>query len=375
MEAFIAGLAAVEPATLAKRAVRQGWLDAWLGSRERPDPIHVLALGKAAPRMVWGLVEAGVPMRGLGVAVQGIQAPLLEGFEWRFGEHPVPGPNSFAAGRHVQDWLAALPADAPLLVLISGGASSCVEAAKGIAEADLRKAWRDDLGAGFDIATLNRRRASHSLLKAGGMGRAILERTSRVQVWILADTDAADAPEVVGSGPCFLLDAPDAIPHRVLASVDELVVAAGLRLASNGFSVQRHGERIRGDVETEVDRFLAAFASIPGDAVALVGGGEATLRLPALSPPGGRDCHAALLAARWLSKNASGATFLCAASDGVDGGSKAAGGWVTKDDWTESGPSALAGFWAHEELDRRGRLILTGPTGTNVNDLWIALRS
>ena len=54
VEAFLAGLAAVDPTVLVKRAVRQGLLDDWLVDRERPRRINVLALGKAAPRMQIG---------------------------------------------------------------------------------------------------------------------------------------------------------------------------------------------------------------------------------------------------------------------------------------------------------------------------------
>jgi glycerate 2-kinase len=64
---------------------------------------------------------------------------------------------------------------------------------------------------------------------------------------------------------------------------------------------------------------------------------------------------------------------MAAASDGVDGSTTAAGAVVTAADAGPEARAALAAFDAHRLLDRRGRLVHTGATGTNVNDLWVAL--
>src|SRR6185503_15944756 len=151
------------------------------------------------------------------------------------------------------------------------------------------------------IEALNAERETLSALKGGKLGRILLERTPKVRVWLLADADPATAPHAVGSGPFFQADSPERIPHHVLASAHEMVAAAGLRLASLGYDVYRHPERIRGAAGDEVRRFLDGFASLPGGRrVALVGGGECTAALPADAPKGGRCQHAALLAAQRL---------------------------------------------------------------------------
>ncbi|MHB1261901.1 MAG: DUF4147 domain-containing protein [Thermoplasmatota archaeon] len=378
VDAFLAGLAAVDPTVLVRKAVRQGLLDDWFfeGGRKREDPrpLHVLALGKAAPRMLWGLVEGGVPFSGLGVAPRGVAAPGVDTFEWLPGEHPVPGPASFAAGRRLLDWVDHVPEAEPVLVLLSGGASACVEIAEGLTESDLQARWRDLLRSGQAIEALNAERSKLSALKGGKLGRRLLERTSKVRVWILADTDPATAPATVGSAPFFQADARERIPHHVLASSHEMVAAAGLRLAAMGYDVYRHPERIRGAAEDEVRRFLDGFASLPGDRqVALVGGGECTVALPQDAPPGGRCQHAALLAAGRLAVLGGQASFLAAASDGVDGSTDAAGAVVTAADAGPEADAAVRSFAAHRLLDSRGRLVHTGATGTNVNDLWVAL--
>ncbi|MCA1819441.1 MAG: DUF4147 domain-containing protein [Thermoplasmatota archaeon] len=368
VEAFLAGIAAVEPAPLVRRAVRQGLLDDWLGDRERPTRIRVLAVGKAASRMVWGLVEAGVPFAGLGIAPHGTQAPGIDTFEWLPGEHPLPGAGSFAAGRRLLSWIDGLPADEPLLILLSGGSSACVESpAPGWDEARLLARWQELFVMGLPVEEMNRRRAETSALKGGKLARLILAKTRRVRTWLLQDTDPAH-PEAVGSAAFWDPD----IPLHVLASDKDLVAAAGLRLATLGWTVFRHGERIRGEAETEVQQFVAAGLALEGSRVALVGGGEPTVRLPAASPPGGRSQHAALAASRVLA--GSGALFAAFASDGIDGGTDAAGAWTLGRDWSPAAERALATFTSHGFLAAAKRLVHAGPTGTNVNDLWVLLR-
>ena len=375
VEAWLAGIAAVDPTVLVRRAVRQGWLDDWFGSRDRPRPIRVLALGKAAPRMVWGLVEGNVPFSGLGVAPRGARVPLIDTMEWLAGEHPVPGAGSLAAGARVLEWVEALPEGEPVLALLSGGASAIAEAPDGIDGAELERRWRGLLDEGLPIERMNARRAAWSRLKGGRLGRRLLERTPRVRVWLLADTDPATAPATVGSGPLWLGEGEGgAIPHRVLAGNGEAVAAAGLRLATLGHTVYRHGRRVAGPLQDEVDAFVEAAARLPGDRVALVGGGEATLRLPAGHPPGGRNQHAALLAAQAMRARGIDGVFLAAATDGVDGAG-AAGAWClpADGDGPEAG-DAIARFDAHGHLARRGRLLPADPTGTNANDVWVLVR-
>lgn len=372
LDAYAAALAAVEPAPLVKRAVRQGLLDDWFGDREKPTPIHVLAWGKAAPRMAWGLLEAKVPFSGLGIAPAGTQVPKIDGLRWVAGEHPVPGEQSFAAGTAILDWVDALPDDAPVLVLLSGGASSLAEvAAPRVRREDLRTLWADWLRQGLGIDEMNVKRSKLSILKGGLLGERLLRITPRLRVWLLADAAPATAPAVVASGPFWLAERPERIPHHILASNEEAVAAAGIRLGSLGYQVFRHGRRIEADAHSEATGFLDAFAALPAGPVALVGGGEAPVAVPQDAPPGGRCSHAALEAANQMAKRGVDATFAALATDGNDGSSGAAGAVVTAAD---ASVAAHRRFDAAGHLAARGRLLHAGPTGTNANDLWVALR-
>ncbi|MEK6984820.1 MAG: DUF4147 domain-containing protein [Candidatus Thermoplasmatota archaeon] len=372
LDAYAAALAAVEPAPLVKRAVRQGLLDDWLGNKERPTPIHVLALGKAAPRMAWGLLEAKVPFTGLGIAPVGSQVPKIDGVRWVAGEHPIPGEQSFAAGAAILEWVDALPDDAPVLVLLSGGASSLAEvAAPRVRREDLRALWADWLRQGLGIDEMNAKRSKLSILKGGLLGERLLRITPNLRVWLLADAAPATAPAVVASGPFWLAEQPGRIAHHILASNEDAVAAAGIRLANLGYQVFRHGRRIEADAQSEVAGFLDAFAALPAGPVALVGGGEAPVAVSEGAPPGGRCCHAALLAANQMSERGLDATFAAIATDGNDGSSGAAGAVTDKAD---ANAKAAARFEAASRLNTLGRLVHAGPTGTNANDLWVALR-
>ncbi|MEA3143857.1 MAG: glycerate 2-kinase [Thermoplasmata archaeon] len=368
IEAFLGGIAAVDPTVLVRTAVRQGRLDDWLfeggARRDQPHWLQVLALGKAAPRMLWGLVEAGVPFQGLGAAPPGVPAPTVDTFRWHQGDHPVPGPKSFAAGKALLEWADAFPEGEPLLVLLSGGASACAEVPLEGTPEELAAKWEALLREGLPIEETNLRRAAWSALKDGRLGKRLLERTKHIRVWVLADTDPATAPQAVGSGPFNT----GGIPHHVIASSNELVAAAGLRLGAAGWSVYRFPERISGDTEAEARRFVDAFHRLEGPSVALVGGGEPLLRVPADAPKGGRCPHSALAAAGHLRE---GEAFLAAASDGVDGSSGATGAWAVAED---ADPAALQSFAAFQALKAKGRTFGLGATGTNVNDLWVALR-
>ncbi len=356
-EAFLAGVAAVDPTRLVKAAIRTGRLDDWFGDRDHPKPLHVIALGKAAPRMVWGLVEASVPFLGIGAAPRGMPFPQWDGFQWYPGGHPVPDEGSVRAAEAVLAWIQRLPADAHVLVLLSGGASACIESPL----PDL-KAWQAELASGRPIEEINQMRAARSQIKGGHLATAIKARTPHVRVWVLQD---APDPLTVGSGPC----ADGATEHFSVADVETAIGAAGAFLPG----AYRMPGRLSRDVAVEVDAFIEMLDALPDDARALLAGGEPTVTLPTDAPPGGRCHHAALLAAKHL-RTRPGWRFLAAGTDGVDGSTKEAGAEVSGADWSGRAETALAAFDAYGYLSGLRRTFKTGVTGTNVNDLWVAVR-
>lgn len=310
--------------------------------------------------MVWGLVEARVAFEGMGVTVPGTKVPNMEGFHWSVGDHPIPGDASFAAGETVLRWAGTV--EGPVLVLLSGGASACIEApAPGHTREELVRLHEAALYEGAGIVEANRRRGTASALKTGGLGRALSQRGIDARCWILQD---APTPDTVGSGPL----AGAGVEPQVLADGDTMAAAAGLRLATRGYRPYRN-DRVEGPLDEVLAAFFDAFEGLPGRS-ALVAAGEPWIKVPRDAPPGGRNQHAALAAASQLKARGSPATFCALASDGIDGSTKEAGAWVRAED---ADAVALAAFRSHAHLDARGRTLRSGPTGTNVGDLWILL--
>lgn len=372
LTAYLAGVAACDGTKLVKAGIRSGALDDWFGDRNDPRPLHVLAVGKAAPAMAWGLMEANVPFSGIGVTTETQRRPQLEGFRWCVGDHPVPGPGSFAAGDVVWDWAARLPDDARVLVLLSGGASALIESGDpdAINEVALQAA-----ATGTDIVGLNEARAQVSQLKGGRLGAFIRRRTPYVRVWMLQDTPPGQE-RWVGSGPFWDEADPNAVPHHTLADNARAIDAVGQALAAAGYAPFRFPTRLSGDTESAVATFLAAFEGLGDGRVALIGGGETTHPVPPGSPGGGRCQHAALIAAMHLAQRP-GALFFAAGTDGIDGNTKEAGAWVDGNEWAgdrRRAEAALHGMDAHGFLADHGRTVRSGPSATNVNDIWIVLQ-
>ncbi len=111
---------------------------------------------------------------------------------------------------------------------------------------------------------------------------------------------------------------------------------------------------------------------------ALLAGGETTVQLGPRPGRGGRNQEFALAAARRIDGRA-GSLVLSMGTDGIDGPTDAAGGWVdgaTVARARRKGvdlTSALRDHASYDALARLGTLVRTGPTGTNVMDLHVGL--
>ena len=138
-------------------------------------------------------------------------------------------------------------------------------------------------------------------------------------------------------------------------------------------------EALRGDAAEAGRAVVARLAAASGDRPrAIVAGGETTVRV-APDGRGGRCQQLALAAAVALAGVP--AVLLAAGTDGVDGPTDAAGACIDGEttarararDFTPD--AALSRTDSHPLLDATGDLVRTGPTGTNVADLVVALRA
>jgi glycerate-2-kinase len=318
-----------------------------------------------------------------------------------------------AASRTILRAVEGLGGGDLLVYLISGGSSSLFEVpAPGLAADDLIEAYDLLLGCGAPIADVNAIRSVLSAVKAGGLARAAYP----ARVLTLAVSDViGDEAAVIGSGPtvaapprtsCTALAAkwglterlPSAVVDRLhraplsgapTAIVDYVVVASNrtARRAAER-ALERRGYRcvpapldpLAGDVDAAAGSIADAVEAHVAESVrwAFVAGGETTVELTAAVGNGGRNRHLACRLACLLD-GVERFSLLCAGTDGVDGAGPAAGAVIDgasaarMRDAGHDPARALARFDAGTALAAAGDAVQTGPTGTNVGDLVIAV--
>lgn len=377
LECLQAGLAAVD----ARLCVRRQ-----LAAERLAGEWHVVAIGKAAGSMLEGVLDvlSDRASAGIVVTLPGYWPPAI-GRCGRFrvleSAHPVPDARSLAAGEAVEAFVAGMPKEAQLLFLISGGASSLVEAlVPGVGLAALQRLNFDALASGDGIEAVNARRRALSRLKGGGL--AAIAGPRRALALMISDVPGND-PAIIGSGllhaarPRRGVQVPQ-VPYRIVADVRQACRAASACAEMRGYCARVARSSFGGAADVLGRRFArAAGTSAPG--TLLVWGGESTVRLPARPGCGGRNQHLALSAAIALAGR-DDAWLLAAATDGVDGVTRDAGGLV---DGGTCERGAIEGLDARDCLVRAdsgrflaaaGDLLCTGPTLTNVGDLVLGLR-
>ncbi len=424
-----AALAAVAPgrclATCVTRSGGRLVLAGAAGRRvdEHTGPVVIVGAGKAALAMGHAAAEiVGADLRGgLVVAPHGSTGTCHGSLAVATGAHPVPDAAGEAATARLLARVADADAGTLVLVVLSGGASALLVApADGLTLADKQDVTARLLGAGADITALNTVRKHCSRVKGGGLVRAAAGAGA---LWALVLSDVVgDDPATIASGPSVAdpttyADAvavlsrylpPDAAPavrgHLVrgerggvpetlkpgdplLARTRTVIVggnhdavrAAAAAATARGYAVEVLASPLTGDA-TVAGRILAARlrAAPRARRVALIAGGETTVRVE----PGGRGgrCQQLALAAA-LALTGTPAVLLAAGTDGVDGPSGAAGACVDGETATRAAAGgldparALTATDSAPVLAATGDLLVTGPTGTNVADVVVALRA
>lgn len=406
-----AALAAVDPERLVREELDR--------RRDRGDPVAALALGKAASALARGAREA-LALRTPRLLIRPQRSPALldPGWEQKTGGHPLPDRQSVAAGERLERWLGEI-APRPLLALVSGGASACLELpAPGLTLDDLIATQRALLGSGLPIQTVNAVRKHLSRLKGGGALRIAGSGLPRALVLLLSDVPGDDL-SAIGSGP---FSADPTTFAEALAAVERLDVPANARrhleagargeaaetvkpgdpflervetvllgsvrtaVAAALAEARRHGfQTAGGELEGEAARAGQSLVSRgralePGTALVL--GGETTVTLSGPAGSGGRNQELALAAARELAGSPDDELVFTFATDGEDGPTRQAGAMVDGKTWEAIRRAGIDPEGALARHDSRsalaavpGALLETGPTGTNVGDLAVYLRA
>jgi glycerate 2-kinase len=388
--------------------------------------VDVIAVGKAAGPMLNAFATSvGRPLR----AIEGIGPvrpdSLPERARWHDAGHPIPDSRSVNAARRALDIAAATAPDDLLVVLLSGGASALMALpAEGITLEDKQETVRRLLRAGAAIDELNAVRKHLSGIKGGRLAAAT---GARVVTLVISDV-VGDDLSVIGSGPTM----PDpsrfadalavlgarggraAYPHhvvswlqrgergdvpetpkpddpRIMRSVARIiggrmtaVEGAAAAARSRGYDVHVIDRPIVGEAREAARAFAAA---VHAESVrvrspaCVIGAGETTVHVRG-NGLGGRNQEFALAALADLVRSAplgSEIAFGSIGTDGIDGPTDAAGAIV---DATTADRAAALGLDPQRFLDDNDSyhffsalddLVRTGPTGTNVGDVQVAL--
>lgn len=366
--------------------------------------VYVIALGKAAVPMTVAAVDVIGEQFEAGFAVTKFQPDQsIPGVTIMQGSHPVADSRSLEAGRQLLDFAAQIPDGALVVALISGGGSALVEAPEdSIRLEQIQEATRDLLRAGASIEELNAVRSRLSRIKGGGLLHAM--RGARVVNLVLSDV-LGDDLGIIASGPtvpassevlaedvlakyAIQVSLPEARTYDVETPLSLIVgnLDAALRAAmdtAHGYGLNPF--LLTSSLQGEAREAARLFAAIAMDVrtgvssivppVCLLAGGETTVTVVG-DGSGGRNTEAALSAAIAL-QGASGMTIGFLATDGDDADSGAAGAIV--DGATIPATERAAASRALENNDSytylasRDAVLSPGLTGTNVNDLVIAI--
>lgn len=379
-----------------------------LTGRDLPEKITLVAIGKAA----WQMARAARELLGSRIC-RGIvitkyaHAPYpIPGITIYEAGHPVPDENSYRATQAAMDLVAGLTQEDLVLFLISGGGSALFEKPV-ISEAEMEGITRQLLSCGADITRMNTIRKRLSAVKGGKFAQICAP--ARVLSIVLSDI-IGDPLDMIASGPAY----PDsATTEDALGIVEEF----GLVLSEEAMAALRiPTPKVLSNVETvitgsvsqlcrsaaescrqmgiapiiltdslgctarEAGSFLASIARYhrhTDHPVAYILGGETVVKVTGTGK-GGRNQELALAAAEGIAGIGNAAVF-SVGSDGTDGPTDAAGGYVdgtTRDKLLCQGiriPEVLRENDAYHALQKVDGLIITGPTGTNVNDLTVLL--
>ena len=272
--------------------------------------------------------------------------------------------------------VANMPEDGRLLMLVSGGASALAEHLMPDVGLDTLAKFNEQLlKSGEDIESINTKRKALSLIKNGRLLSYF--KGSLVDVLAISDVPQDDI-NVIGSGVASTWLVKKADAHvQIIANNTLACQAAKLQATALGYPVYCDESRLYGQIEqvaqSIADELIAASES--GKGGIYIYGGEPTFTLPANHGIGGRAQHLALLLALYI-KAHDDIEILVAGTDGSDGPTDATGAMV--DSKTVLGKElqakeAIENANSYEFLAAQSVLLKTGPTGTNVADILIAL--
>ena len=373
-----------------------------------PGRVILVAAGKAAWQMAmaaWGVVGDAITAGVVITKYDHVKGPIGNLLCLEAG-HPIPDENSFFATEKALELTADLTESDTVLFLLSGGGSALFESPL-ISGEELQDITSQLLASGADIVEMNTIRKRLSRVKGGKFAL----HCAPAQVFSIVLSDILGDPlDMIASGPAC----PDS---STCQQAVQIAKKYGLQLSRNVWHLlQQETPKDLSNVQTQINgsvrhlcqaaaqacrslgykpviltdllscqakeagSFLASVLkthAADGENIAFIAGGETVVKLTGKGK-GGRNQELALAAAPHLA-DLPGSALFSVGSDGTDGPTDAAGGYVdyqTFQTLTAQGVSVyqvLEDNDAYHALQKCDGLIVTGPTGTNVNDVCVCL--
>ena len=390
-------------AVMPDAAVRRALEGAALSGR-----VVLVAAGKAA----WQMTKAASDLLGsriddgIVITKYGHVKGPIPGIRCMEAGHPVPDANSFAATEEALKLVSRLNAEDTVLFLLSGGGSALFEKPL-IPGEELRDITEQLLGCGADIVEINTIRKRLSAVKGGRFAQCCAP--AKIFSIVLSDI-VGDPLDMIASGPaypdgstcqqaweivekyglrisaeasaCLDMETPkelQGVTTQITGSVRELCGAAADAAKRMGYDAQILTTEMTcqaRDAGVWLAQIARSYAGCGGKK-AFIAGGETVVRVTGTGK-GGRNQELALAAAAGIDGMKNVCIF-SVGSDGTDGPTDAAGGYA---DGTTAGAlrdlgisidEVLGNNDAYHALRKTGGLVITGPTGTNVNDVAVVL--
>ena len=394
-----ASIKAVQPDEAVSRALR---------GKDFPGRVVLVAAGKAA----WQMAKAAHDCmgekieKGVVITKYGHVMGPIGNLDCREAGHPVPDENSFTATQAALELVEGLTEQDTVLFLLSGGGSALFEKPL-IPGEELQDVTGQLLACGADIVEMNTLRKRLSAVKGGRFAQACAP--ARVFSIVLSDI-LGDPLDMIASGPAYpdsstcqqaaaiakkyqlrltgraweLLEREtpkqlDNVTTLITGSVRELCAAAGRECEKLGYRPVLLTDQLCCEAR-EAGSFLSSILKTHGggrESLAFIAGGETVVHLTGKGK-GGRNQELALAASAGIA-GMEGAAVFSVGSDGTDGPTDAAGGYADGQTLAALETAGLDLFAvladndAYHALKAVDGLIITGPTGTNVNDVAVAL--
>jgi glycerate 2-kinase len=418
---FRSALSAADPAAAVAKTIQcQGRQLNVNGRRiEVTGKAVVIGIGKAAAPMASGLdLTCGCVIElGMLLTKDGHGGGAPSRYRVREASHPIPDERGVAATREVLEIVRSCGAGDVVIALISGGGSALLEAPRSpVTLDDLGRTTDLMLKAGAPIHDLNAVRIPLSLVKGGGLRAAAPE--AKFITLVLSDVLGNDI-RTIASGPTVPGGATakdaltiierygvaDQLPECVLPLLHELeqsppmggqindedvffvvadntiaIQAAQAKAESSGMSAEIAWSAMTGEASKLGRKWVQNCVEADSAVDVLVGGGEATVTVRGTGS-GGRNTEFALAACQELDRLGLDDWVVASlATDGQDGTTDLAGAIGDRETWTRAiqagidPEAALAENDSAGVFEQVGGAVKTGPTGTNVNDIYLAVR-